>query len=77
MPWLEMFKRTLNRGRKKEWPEIEVLLRRVRIDSGSVLSCEEILGCAASAANESGLTPYEVLIRWVKSKRGNFYVRLS
>jgi len=47
------------------------------MDSRSVLTCDEILGCAAQAASEGGRTPDEVLLQWVKAKRGNFYVKFN
>jgi len=65
-----MFKRTHNPRGRREWPEIDVLLRRVRMNTGAAISPEQILTAAAMTANNSGLTPYEVLILWVRRGMG-------
>lgn len=62
-----------SRRRRRELPATAVLLRCVRLVVGAVLSCEEILACAAQAANERGWTPDEILLEWVRTKRTNFF----
>lgn len=68
-----MYRRTaiakVGRKMRGSSPSLEVLLRRLRMDSRGVLTCEEILERAALAASGQGLTPGEVLYLWVRSKQ--------
>jgi hypothetical protein len=50
-------------------PSLDVLLRRLRMNSRGSLTSEEILESAALAASGQGLTPVEVLYFWVRSKQ--------
>jgi len=52
--------------------EVEVLLRRVRMNFGGGVDCEQILEVAALAGGARGWTPDEMLIEWVQTCRRNF-----
>lgn len=61
------------RRRRDEWPAIEVVLRRVRMNARDRgVSNEAILESAASIGNARGCTPYEVLIFWARTRQSVF-----
>lgn len=59
------------RGRKIGSRELGVLLRRVRMNFGGGVNCEDILQVAALAADARGWTPDEMLAEWVQTRRPN------
>lgn len=52
--------------------ELGVLLRRVRMNFGGVVNCEDILQVAALVADARGWTPDEMLAEWVQTRRRSY-----
>ena len=52
--------------------ELGVLLRRVRMNFGGGVNCQEILEVAALVADARGWTPDEMLGEWVQTRRRSY-----
>jgi hypothetical protein len=52
--------------------ELGVLLRRVRMNFGGGVNCEQILEVAALVADARGWTPDELLAEWVQTRRRSY-----
>ncbi len=62
----------MNRGRRIDLHRLEVLLRRVRMNFGGGVDCEEILQVAALVGDARGWTPDETLAEWVLTRRRSY-----